>query len=135
MQVLRQCHDSGLVKGEVKIHTRLNGEERPISLHINDRTLSTENYVVHFPIPAQRFWDNVIFTCANMLTFESEDAVDHWCKKYRVAKGEVKSIQEVWELAKVWYGNYLSPSWTRKSPERAREIFQQTGFTSDFWKL
>ena len=50
-------------------------------------------------------------------------------------KGEIKPITKVWELAKLWYGNYLSPEWTRKTLEQVVDIFQRVGFTSDFWKL
>lgn len=126
---------AALVKEDVKIHTKLNGTIDPLIIHIEDGQVRETDLAVHFPIPAKHFWDNVIYTCANMLTFDSEEAVDAWCQQQRVDKGEVRSISSVWELARKWYGNYLSPDWTRKSVSKAHAIFEEVGFTSDFWKL
>ncbi|MEM7371751.1 MAG: alkylmercury lyase family protein [Bacteroidota bacterium] len=126
---------AALVGDKVRIHTKLNGTIDPLIIHIREGNVQEAELVVHFPVPAKRFWDNVVYTCANMLTFESEEAVDQWCRQHRVPKGEIKPISHVWELARKWYGNYLSPDWTRKSDSVAEAIFQEVGFTSDFWKL
>jgi hypothetical protein len=52
-----------------------------------------------------------------------------------INKGEVCPIEKIWELARLWYGNYLDPTWTRKTPEYAASLFKRAGLVSDFWKL
>ena len=126
---------AALAEGDAQIYTKLNGTIEPLTIHIRNGQVQESELVVHFPISARQFWDNVIFTCANMFAFDSEQAIEDWCKHHRVPKGEVKPIADVWELAQHWYGNYLSPTWTRKSAAEAGQIFQEVGFTSDFWKL
>ena len=69
------------------------------------------------------------------LTFRGERDVYHWCDQHRVTKGQVLPINQVWELAKLWYGYYLDPDWQRKTPEFGERIFTRVGLTSAFWKL
>jgi hypothetical protein len=38
-------------------------------------------------------------------------------------------------LAELWFGDYASPDWVRKTPERANEIFTELGLDKSFWKL
>ncbi len=124
-----------LTNSDTKIFTKLNGEQHPLVIEVKDRTIVDPDYLVHFPIPAKRTWDNVIHFCANTLTFKSEADIDSWCKRHGTLKGEVVPIIQVWELAKLWYGYYLHPDWKRKTPEFAQEIFTSVGLTSDFWQL
>jgi hypothetical protein len=126
---------AALTKTDTKIFTKLSGEKETLIIEIVDGKVIQGDLMVHFPIPAWKFWDNVIFTCANMLTFKDEAQVDEWCHKHKIAKGEVHPLDKVWELAKLWYSNYLDESWTRKSPEYAETIFKTVGLTSEFWKL
>jgi hypothetical protein len=124
-----------LTNTDTDIYTKLEGTEEPIIIQVKDGKVMDENYVVHFPLPAKRTWDNVIHFCANTLTFRGERDVYHWCDQHRVTKGQVLPINQVWELAKLWYGYYLDPDWQRKTPEFAERIFTRVGLTSAFWKL
>ena len=124
-----------LTNAETEIFTKLQGQEEPLTIHIKDNKVVEEDFVVHFPIPASKFWDNVIYTCANVLTFRNENEVDEWCKRHNKPKGQVLPIGQVWELSKLWYGNYLDKDFKRKTKQVAEEIFKQVGLTSDFWKL
>ena len=126
---------ASLTKSNTKIFTKAKGEEEPIRIDIVDGKIVQKELRVHFPIPAKKFWDNVIYTCSNMLTFKSEDEVDEWCVRHKMLKGEVHPMEKVWELSKLWYGNYLDDSWTRKTPEYAESIFNKVGLSTDFWKL
>ncbi|OJJ14594.1 hypothetical protein BKI52_41915 [marine bacterium AO1-C] len=120
---------------DVQIHTKLSGEKEAATIHIVNGEVQEKDWLVHFPIPAKKFWNNVIYTCANMLTFESTNAVEEWCEQHHVNQGEIKPLPQVWELAKIWYGNYLSPNWSYKSVEYAHQLFEQVGFNTDFWRL
>lgn len=124
-----------LINADAEIFTKLQGQQEPLTIHIKDNKVVEEDFVVHFPIPASKFWDNVIYTCSMMLIFKDENEVREWCKRHNKPKGQVLQIRQVWELSKLWYGNYLCKDFKRKTKQEAEEIFRQIGLTSDFWKL
>jgi hypothetical protein len=68
-----------------------------------------------------------------MLLFRSEEWIDKWCKRNDLERGEVLTIQRVWELSKLWYANRLSVEYRGRSVEQVAEIFRQAGLTSKFW--
>ena len=70
-----------------------------------------------------------------MLLFRSEEWIDKWCERNNLERGEVLTIQQVWELSKLWYEKRLSPDYHGRSVEQVEEIFKQAGLTSDFWHL
>ncbi len=70
-----------------------------------------------------------------MLLFRSEEWVDKWCKRNNLERGEMLSLQQVWELSKLWYGNRISLEYHGRSMEQVAEIFKQAGLTSKFWYL
>ena len=43
------------------------------------------------------------------------------------------SIQQVWELSKLWYGNRMSLDYHGRSLEQVAEIFRRAGLMSKFW--
>ena len=104
-------------------------------IDVTNGSIVQNNLLVHFAIPAKQIWDNVIYTCSNMLAFETEAQIDDWCERHDVQRGQVVPINQVWELAKHWYGNYLEDTWTRKTPEYAESIFRKVGLSGEFWKL
>ena len=124
-----------VTNGDVTIYTKLNGTREVQKIHVENGNVVEDHLLVHFLVPPQHFWDNVIYTCSNMLTFDSEQAIEEWCKRQNVPKTEVQPIGKIWNLAKAWYGYYLSPQWTRKTTEQARAIFKQVGLESEFWHL
>lgn len=126
---------AALSQNDSRIFTRVSGESRPLTIDIVNGTVVPKDLCVHFAIPAKRLWDNVIYTCANMLVFENTSEVEEWCQRHGVQKGQVLPIEQVWELAKMWYGNYLEDTWTRKTPEYAESIFRKTGLTGAFWEM
>lgn len=70
-----------------------------------------------------------------MLLFRSEEWIDKWCQRNKLERGEVLTIQQVWELSKLWYGNRLSLEYHGRSHEEVAEIFKQAGLTSEFWNI
>lgn len=70
-----------------------------------------------------------------MLLFRSEEWVDKWCKRNNLERGEMLSLQQVWELSKLWYGNRMSLEYHGRSMEQVAEIFKQAGLTAKFWYL
>jgi len=68
-----------------------------------------------------------------MLLFQSEEWIDKWCKRNNLDRGEVLTLQQVWELSKLWYRDRLSRDYHGRSIEQAEEIFKQAGLMSAFW--
>jgi hypothetical protein len=69
-----------------------------------------------------------------MLLFQSEEWIDKWCKRNNLARGEVLTIQQVWELSKLWYDNRMSLEYHGRSAEQVAEIIRQAGLMSKFWR-
>lgn len=71
-----------------------------------------------------------------MLLFRSEEHIDRWCTTWRLPKGAVMSLEQGWELARVWYGeDRRDPAWRRRTLEETEAVFADLGFTSAFWNL
>jgi hypothetical protein len=68
-----------------------------------------------------------------MLLFQSEAWIDKWCKINNLARGEVLTLDQVWELSQPWYGNRMSIDYHGRSKEQVAEIFRQAKLTSEFW--
>jgi hypothetical protein len=70
-----------------------------------------------------------------MLLFRSEEWIDKWCQRNNFERGEVLTIQQVWELSKLWYANRMSLDYHGRSPEQVAKVFRQVGLTSKFWHV
>jgi len=68
-----------------------------------------------------------------MLLFRSEEWIDKWCKRNNLKRGEILTIDQVWELSKLWYHNRLSLEYHGWNAEQVVEIFKQVNLTSKFW--
>jgi hypothetical protein len=118
----------------VIIKSSFGAEGTPVTVHVDQHAIR-EPLLVHFPIPMARAWDNVHFTCANMLLFASEADVDQWSGRHALPRGDVQPIQAVYDFARVWYGKHLSEDWTKWTAREAREIFERFGFRGSTWDL
>lgn len=124
-----------LAGGTADIETRLGALDDPITIRIADGQILDEELVVHFPIPMRHAWDNVIYTCAVMLPFRSEAAVDVWCTSRGIPKGDVRPIAQIWRFATDWYGRHADPDWRKWSVREATAIFARHGLTGPTWML
>jgi len=124
-----------LLKADATITTTLGGESEQVVLRIRDGAIAPADYRVHFPIPMARAWDNVTYTCSTMLVFASEAAVDAWCVRHIMPRGDVQSLATVWAFAQTWYGRHLDPAWTKWTSDEARGIFARFGLTGTIWEL
>jgi hypothetical protein len=61
--------------------------------------------------------------------------VERWCERKRIAKGAVVSLDQAWELAKVWYHDRMDPGWRRKPLAEAQSVFAEIGLDGEFWRL
>jgi hypothetical protein len=79
---------AALVGGDdVTIQTTLGAEGQPATIHVDGGRVH-ERLWVHFPIPMSHAWDNVVYTCSTMLVFDSESAIDAWCARHALPRGD-----------------------------------------------
>lgn len=126
---------AALLGGDVTITTRLGGEAESVRIEIRGGEVAPADLCVHFPIPMVRSWDNVVYTCSTMLVFRSAEAVDAWCMRHAMPRGDVQPIATVWAFAQAWYGRHLDPAWTKWTTEEARTLFARFGLTGPIWAL
>ncbi len=126
---------AALLNEDVRITTTIGAETKQVAISIIDGEIQEKNYFVHFPIPMKNAWDNVLYTCSNMLVFEYEYEVDHWTKKHNINKGDIQPIDKVWQFSKKWYGNHLNPDWTKWTIEEAKALFAEFDLTDRIWDL
>ena len=70
-----------------------------------------------------------------MLAFRSEAHVDRWCTARHLARGACFSLEQAWQLGRLWCADKLSPDWQRATPAAAEAAFASIGLTGDFWRL
>jgi hypothetical protein len=114
---------AALLKEDLTITTNLGAHDEQVIIHIVNGEVKETNFYIHFPIPMKNAWDNVIYTCSNMLVFRDEEQIAGWCKKHNIPKGDIQPINHVWEFSKKWYGNHLNPNWEKWTMKEAKEIF------------
>ncbi|WP_063366522.1 alkylmercury lyase family protein [Pseudoalteromonas luteoviolacea] len=126
---------AALLGRDLTITTTLGSESKQVVIAINNGKIENSNLYVHFPIPMEKAWDNVIYTCSTMLMFKSESDIDRWCERHNMCKGDVQPIEHIWAFSKVWYGRHLNPDWVKWTVKEASEIFESFGLTHSIWKL
>ncbi|RXK60728.1 hypothetical protein ESA94_09705 [Lacibacter luteus] len=126
---------AALLNDNVKITTTIGAETKQIEINIIDGEIQEKDYFIHFPIPMTNAWDNVIYTCSNMLVFENPEQVDAWAKKHNIPKGDIQPIEKIWNFSKKWYGNHLNPEWTKWTMEDAKKIFAEFELNDKIWSL
>ncbi len=126
---------AALIEEDVKIITTIGAETKQIEINIIDGEIQEKNYYIHFPIPMKNAWDNVIYTCSNMLVFENEKQIDEWTERHDIQKGDIQPIENIWKFSKKWYGNHLNPEWTKWTVEEAKQLFEEFNLTDKIWML
>jgi len=124
-----------LLNEDVTITTTVGGETKQVQITIVNGEIQERNYFIHFPIPMKNAWDNVIYTCSNMLVFENEEQINNWTKKHNIPKGDIQPIEKIWRFSKKWYGNHLNPQWTKWTIDDAKQIFKEFELEGKIWNL
>ncbi len=70
-----------------------------------------------------------------MLLFRSEEHIEAWYTRRGVPMGATLTLDQQWELARIWYGERLSPAWRRRTPEEVEATFAALGLSGTFWKV
>jgi hypothetical protein len=45
------------------------------------------------------------------------------------------SLEQLWTLSQVWYGNRLDENFHGCSMEQAMELFREAGLSGEFWNI
>lgn len=126
---------AALLGGAVTITTTLGGEDRQVTIHVSDDGVAETDLLVHFPVPMTKVWDNVIYACGTMLVFDDEAAVEDWCRRHDIAKGDVRGLDQVWRFAGDWYARHLDTDWRKWTIDEARTMFARHGLDGPIWEL
>jgi hypothetical protein len=70
-----------------------------------------------------------------MLLFRSEEHVAAGYRRRGIPTGATLSLEQQWELARIWYADRMSPDWRRRTAEEAEAVFASLGLVGDFWRL
>jgi hypothetical protein len=70
-----------------------------------------------------------------MLLFRDEEHVDRWCGTRTQPRGGLLTVEQLWDLARIWYEQRLEPGWRRRTAEEAQAVFEDIGLTGPFWDL
>jgi hypothetical protein len=120
---------------DVAISTFDGGEGEPLRFEIRGGESTRSDLVMHLPYPPARWWDNPYCPCGNILFFSSEARVDGWCARHGRPRGAALKMATAVKLGKLWFGDYASRDWKRKTPAQAQEIFRELGLDEGFWNL
>ncbi|MEZ4703498.1 MAG: organomercurial lyase [Rhodothermales bacterium] len=121
--------------GDVDIETRIGGIDEMVRVRIRDGAVMDKDFVVHFPIPMHKAWDNVVYTCSVMLLFQNTAQVVEWCAERGVPVGDVRPIEQIWSFASEWYSRHADPNWVKWTVAEAAEMFNRHGLTGPIWAL
>ncbi|MGA3089458.1 MAG: organomercurial lyase [Terriglobales bacterium] len=123
------------LRQDVRISALDAGESGLVELAIEGGRPQRADLLMHFPYPPEQWWEVPFAPCANILFFSAEEQIDRWCSRHGHPRGSVLGLEVAMRLAELWFGDYASPDWVRKTPGRATAIFEELGLDAAFWKL
>lgn len=126
---------ASLAGGDADIETRIGGIDEMVKIRIRDGAVIDKDLVVHFPIPMQKAWDNVIYTCSVMLFFRDRAQVEAWCADRGVPVGDVRPVDQIWAFAAEWYSRHADPGWVKWTVREAADMFERHGLSGPIWAL
>jgi DNA-binding CsgD family transcriptional regulator len=91
--------------------------------------------VIHFVVPPASSFDDIGFTCATTLLFESVDHARRWCEQRHLPHGDVMSLQQGYDLFRILSRGAarLQGEWTPSGLNERLAAFREVGLTSEFW--
>jgi len=117
------CHHCG---EDVKIEL---GNQKVASAH-------PSSVLVYFAIPAARWWDDMITTCSNNMTFfSSKGHLQEWLQAGHDEGGEAVTIEKMLKLSVSIYKAKMNIDYARPAKADLSAYFETIGLRGDFWKL
>ncbi len=117
------CHHCG---EDINVELRNQGVE---SAH-------PSSVLVYLAIPAARWWDDIITTCSNNMTFFSSiEHIQEWLQAGQDEGGEAITIEKTLKLSVPIYKEKMNIDYARPAKADLTEYFESIGLHGDFWKL
>jgi hypothetical protein len=69
-----------------------------------------------------------------MLFFRSEADLDTWLGAKNSTRGATLTVSQLWQLSQRWYQDRMDVDYHGRLLEQVREIFEEVGLVSDFWR-
>lgn len=91
--------------------------------------------VARIPLPAARWWDDVVWTCTRIRTYCSQDHAEAHSTEAGEEIGQVVPIERLWRLAGPWYGDRLSSDYEPRQRDVSQALLSEVGLTGEFWRL
>lgn len=126
---------AALLKEDLTITTSYGAHGEQVVIEIRNGELLNKDLYIHFPVPMENVWDNVIYTCSTMLVFKNEAQIDGWCQRHNISKGDLQPIDKIWQFSKKWYGNHLNPNWRKWTIREAKAMFAEFALEHPVWQL
>ena len=68
-----------------------------------------------------------------MLLFRSEENVNRWCESNALPRRPLVSLEQLWQLAVIWYSNRLTAESRRPAADEMVSVLASIGLTGPFW--
>lgn len=126
---------AAIINQDVSIVTTIGAHGDRIEITIRDGKVNPEDLLIHFPVPMQNAWDNVIYTCSTMLVFRTKEEIKEWCQNHKITMGDIQPISKIWMFSKRWYGRHLEKNWHKWTVEEAQKMFKEFDLKGPTWEL
>ena len=92
--------------------------------------------IVFIGVPAAKWWDDVVNTCANnMVFFSSRKHLEAWQATNPGQSGETLTLEQTIKLSIPLYQDKMKFDYARPSKEKLAAYVKSMGLTGDFWQL
>ena len=97
---------------------------------------SAPSPLVYLALPAARWWEDVVVTCANhMVFFLSEEHLRSWRTAHTGPGGEALTVEQTHRLGLPIYRDKMRLDYARPTKDQLVAHFASVGLTGDFWRL
>ncbi len=95
-----------------------------------------EGALVYLALPASMWWEDIVNTCSNHMTFfQSRQHLGDWLKAHPEERGEAVTIEQIIKLSVPIYRDKMELDYERPSKDELNVHFQNLGLEGAFWKL
>jgi len=126
---------AALMDEDAVIRTSAGAHGAPVEIRTTDEGVVDSGAVMHIPVPAAQWWDDIRFTCATILFFTAEQDVHEWSARHDLPTGRILQLDQAWSLAQDWFSGRLEREWERLAPNEAADSFRRAGLDGAFWGL
>jgi len=92
--------------------------------------------IVYLALPAVKWWENIVITCANnMVFFSSRRHLDDWTESNPGFSGEALTLNQTLKISVPIYKNKMKLDYTRPTKDELMLYWDSMGLRGDFWKL